>query len=316
MALGDLHILPKFRDGLSYLYVEHCRVEQEGKAVALWDPRGVTPVPCASLALLLLGPGTQISHAAVKALADCGCLAAWCGEEGVRFYASGTGETRSSRNLQKQVLLWAREETRMKVVRTMYAMRFGEVVPDTLSLQQLRGREGARMRDAYQRIAQETGVPWSGRQYDRNSWNSADPVNRVLSAANSCLYGVCHAAIVSLGYSPALGFIHTGKQLSLVYDLADLYKVETTIPVSFETVREGTTPLERTARIRLRDRFRETRLLERIVSDLDALFGSVDLAPQDVGLMDPDEDMAAPGGLWNGDGQVLGGVCYEASDGP
>lgn len=314
MALKDLHILPKFRDGLSYLYVEHCRIEQEGKAIALWDAEGMTSVPCASLAVLMLGPGTQISHAAIKALAECGCLAVWCGEEAVRFYAVGLGETRSARNLQKQVLLWAREETRMKVVRLMYGLRFKEVVPDSLSLQQLRGREGARMRDAYQRFSKETGVPWNGRCYDRGNWGGADTVNRALSTANSCLYGICHSAIVSLGFSPALGFIHTGKQLSLVYDLADLYKADITIPVAFEASKNLTSGLERGVRILLRDKFKEARLLEKITADLDTLFGEVDVATEDLPLLDPDEDMAIPGGLWDGDGIVAGGIAYEAAE--
>jgi len=316
MGLRDLHILPKFRDGLSYLYVEHCRIEQEGKAIALWDSEGMTSVPCASLALLMLGPGTNISHAAVKTLAECGCMAIWCGEEAVRFYAVGLGETRSARNLQKQVLLWAREDTRMKVVRLMYGLRFKEVVPDSVSLQQLRGREGARMREVYQRLSKETGVPWNGRSYDRDSWGGSDSINRALSAANSCLYGVCHSAIVSLGFSPALGFIHTGKQLSLVYDLADLYKADISIPVSFEAAKNATSGLERTVRMLLRDRFRETRLLEKIASDLETLFGAVDVAVEDQNLFDLDEDMAAPGGLWDGGGIVPGGVGYGEADYP
>lgn len=314
MTLKDLHILPKFRDGLSYLYVEHCRVEQEGKAIALWDQSGITPVPCASLAVLMLGPGTEISHAAVRALADCGCLAVWCGEEGVRFYASGIGETRNSRNLQRQALLWARRETRMQVVRTMYGMRFKETVPESLSLQQLRGMEGARMREAYQRCSKETGVPWHKRQYDRAHWNASDPINQALSTANSCLYGLCHAAILSLGYCPALGFIHTGRQLSLVFDIADLYKTETTIPVSFEAVKEEVEPLGRGVRLILRDRFRETRLLERITGDLDVLFGSVEMPEEDLELIDADEDMAAPGGLWDGEKELPGGISYGIED--
>ena len=233
MLLQDLHLLPKFRDGLSYLYVEHCRVEQEARSIALYDRDGKTPVPCASLSVLMLGPGTSISHAAVQSLADNGCLAIWCGEEGVRFYAMGMGESRNARNLIHQARLASDPSLRLKVVRRMYEMRFEEPLDENLTLEQIRGMEGIRIRTAYSQASRETGIPWAGRSYDRGSWKRADPVNRALSVANSCLYGICHAGIVAMGYSPALGFIHTGKQMSFVYDVADLYKVEVTIPVDF-----------------------------------------------------------------------------------
>ena len=167
------------------------------------------------------------------------------------------------------------------------------------------------MRNTYAKISTETGVEWSGRSYNRSDWNSSDPVNRALSCANSCLYGLCHAAIVSLGYSPGLGFIHTGKQLSFVYDLADLYKAETTIPASFAAVAGGSVQLERSVRLNLRDRFRETRLLERIADDLDALF-DMDPLEEDKVLLAFDEDMALPGNLWDEKGTVEGGVMYGA----
>lgn len=311
--LKDLHILPKLRDSMTYLYVEHCTVDREAKAISLHDKDGITSVPSAALTLLMLGPGTKVTHEAMTALADCGCMALWCGEQGVRFYASGTGETRSAKNLMKQAVLWSRTDTRLRVVRAMYAMRFGEPVDEKHSLEELRGKEGARMRNTYAKISTETGVEWSGRSYNRSDWSSADPVNRALSCANSCLYGLCHAAIVSLGYSPGLGFIHTGKQLSFVYDLADLYKAETTIPASFAAVAEGSVQLERSVRLNLRDRFRETRLLERIADDMNALF-DMDPLEEDKVLLAFDEDMALPGNLWDEKGSVEGGVMYGMED--
>lgn len=103
--MQDLHLLPKVRDSLSFLYIEHARIEQEAKAIAIHDARGRVPVPCASLSMLLLGPGTTITHAAIRALAENGCLVSWTGQEGVRFYAQGMGETRSARNLLRQTRL-------------------------------------------------------------------------------------------------------------------------------------------------------------------------------------------------------------------
>lgn len=310
MRVQDLHVLPKFSDGWSYLYVEHCRVDQEARAIAIHDESGKVPVPCANLALLMLGPGVSITHAAISVLADHGCLVAWCGEEGVRFYAVGMGETRSAANFLHQARAWADADLRMKVVYRLYQLRFAETFDPELTLRQIRGMEGVRVRDAYARAARETGVPWSGRSYRRDKWTDADPVNRALSAANSCLYGICHAAITSAGFSPALGFIHTGKMLSFVYDIADLYKAEITIPVAFRAAAEEKDDLERRVRISCRDLFVSTRLLEKIVPDIQkALMLQKKRATSDGPF---DEDAAAPGSLWDPvAGEVEGGCVYS-----
>jgi CRISPR-associated protein Cas1 len=308
VKIGDLRLLPKVRDSWSYLYVEHCRIDQEDKAIAIHDAGGKTPVPCAALALLMLGPGTTVTHAAVRALAENGCLVMWCGEEAVRFYAVGMGETRSSRNLLAQARLWADPASRLAVVVRMYRMRFDEPIPDDLTLEQLRGREGIRVRQAYATASREMGITWEGRSYRSSNWRSADPVNRALSCANSCLYGLCHAAIVSAGFSPALGFIHTGKMLSFVYDIADIYKAEVTIPAAFAAViRGGDAQIEMRVRKACRDAFYETRLLERIVPDISAALGLDEQKfATEQALFDSDE--AAPGGLWDPAGEVAGGV--------
>jgi CRISPR-associated protein Cas1 len=312
--LRDLRQLPKLRDSSSYLYVEHCRVDKEEQAIAFHDVDGKTPVPCASLALLMLGPGTRITHAAMAALADNNCLVAWCGEEGVRMYAYGTGGTRSAAPLLEQARLACQTETRLEVAKRMYRMRFQEEVDPSLTLEQLRGWEGRRVRDAYAKASAESGVPWQGRNYDRGNWGQADPVNRALSAANSCLYGLCHAGILSLGFSPAIGFIHTGKGLSFVYDVADLYKTVLTIPTAFAVAAEATSQIERTTRLACRDVFREARLLERLAQDLPRVLGMKD-AEVDA-FFAADEDMALPGTLWDPEwaAGAAGGVNYGDPD--
>ena len=314
MKIKDLHVLPKFSDGWSYLYVEHCRIDQDAKVIAIHDETGRAPVPCANLALLMLGPGVSISHAAISVLADHGCLVSWCGEEGVRFYAVGMGETRSASNFLHQARLWAHEQYHMDVVRRLYQLRFSQEFDPQLTLRQIRGMEGARVRDMYAKTSEETGVPWSGRNYNRGRWSEADPVNRALSAANSCLYGICHAAIVSAGFSPALGFIHTGKMLSFVYDVADIYKAEITIPVAFKAAQEGQEGLERRVRLTCRDTFVSTRLLERIIPDIQsALMLSKRGDAEDGVVFDHDE--AAPGSLWDPvEGNVDGGRTYPLDD--
>lgn len=304
--LRDLHLLPKTRDSLSFLYVEHARIDQHDRAIAIVDRSGRVPVPCASLSLLLLGPGTAITHAAIRTLAETGCLVAWTGEEGVRLYATGTGETRSARNIARQAAAWADPAARLRVIRRMYEVRFAEPLTPNLTLAQIRGKEGIRVRETYAAFSRLTGVPWAGRTYDRRHWASADPVNRALSAANSALYGVVHAAIVASGYSPALGFIHSGKQLSFVYDIADLYKTDVTIPVAFLVAAEGEQDTERRVRLLCRDTFREQRLLGRIVPDIERLFEAAGAEPA-ADLTEFDGDAAAPGVLWDPSGEVLGG---------
>lgn len=301
---ADLHTIPKFRDRLSYVYTEHSVVERDQNSICFWDDDGKTQVPIASVALLMLGPGTKVSHGAMDVLARNNCLVAWCGEEGVRMYAFATGGTHSSARMIRQAELVANPAKRLEIAYRLYQMRFEESVMDK-SIEQLRGMEGLRVRQAYERCAMRFDVEWQGRSYDRNNWQAADEANKALSAATACLYGVCHAAILSLGFSAALGFIHVGKQLSFVYDLADLYKLDLAAPVAFEQAKQGMENLERRTRQAMRDRFREERFLERVSQDLMRIFGP------DAEEADPyEEDAALPGELIGG---VEGGKMYAPS---
>ena len=296
----NLRELPKFRDGTTYLHLEHTRLEQDGRGVRAYHPDGMITLPAASLSVLLLGPGCSVSHEAVKALSDTGCSLLWVGEGGVRLYASGIGETRSAARLQQQARLWADPGSRLRVVRQMYTMRFPQGLPDDLTLAQIRGHEGARVRDAYARYSAAYNVKWEQRQYKQNDWNRATPINKALSAGNACVYGLAHAAILATGYSPALGFVHTGKMLSFVYDVADLYKIEVVLPIAF---REAATPgddLERRVRTGLRDHMTGLRLLERMAADLHHLLGGDQNDPEPT----------APGDLWDPEGDVQGGINH------
>lgn len=293
--MRDLHQLPKLRDSLTYLYIEHALVNQKQQAIEyLKESEGRVVVPIADLSVLMLGPGTNITHAAIKNLADNGCTVLWCGEDNTRFYAQGMGETRQADRLLHQARLVTDPDKRLQVVNRMYRYRFAEVLDPDLTLPQIRGKEGARVRDAYATYSKLYNVPWSGRNYDRQDWSKGDPINRALSAANALLNGLCHAGIVSGGYSPALGFIHTGKQLSFVYDIADLYKVEFTIPIAFAIVAKSAQNVESRVREECRHKFRQAKLLHRIIPDIDALMDFTNV-PTNSPL---DSDPALPTELW------------------
>lgn len=295
--MQDLHLLPKLRDSMSYLYAEYAIVEQDAKAIKLIRAEGKLQVPATGLAVLLLGPGTSITHGAVKLLTEAGCSLLWVGEDGTRCYAQGQGETRKGYRLLRQARLVSDPPRRELVVRRMYNYRFDDELPSDLTLAQIRGMEGGRMRNVYANTARRFGVKWEGRNYDRGNWDKADSVNRALSAANALLNGLCHAAIVSGGYATGLGFVHTGKQLSFVYDIADLYKAEITIPVAFQAASEGTDRLDARVRQSCRERFKEVKLLERILPDIDHL---LDIHDDDASAGDDyDADQSLPGPWWD-----------------
>ena len=296
--MRDLHELPKLRDSQSYLYVEHAILDRKDSAVECIDKEGRALIPVASLCVLMLGPGTKITHAAIKVLTDDGCSVLWVGEDGTRCYAQGMGETRKAYHLLRQAELASDPQKRMQVILRMYEKRFGAKLEPDLSIEQIRGFEGVRVREAYAEASREYGVEWNGRRYDRQAWGSGDPINRALSAANALLNGLCHAAIVSGGYSPALGFIHTGKQLSFVYDIADLYKVDLTVALAFKVVAESKEGVERRVRMACRERFRECKLLEQILPDIDELLG-IRAESQSLAESDVDEDPACPEPLWS-----------------
>jgi CRISPR-associated protein Cas1 len=284
--MKTLHELPRFGDRWSYLYLEHGVLDQEASGLVLHQQQGDTLLPIDQLGLVLLGPGISITHAAVKALAANNCLAAWVGEDGVRLYAHSTGGTFSARRLLHQARLVSDDALRMGVVHRMYQKRFPGTQLAGMSIEQIRGLEGSRVRKAYQEASAQFGVAWSGRDYTQEDWFQATPANRALSAANACLYGVCHAGIVSAGYSAALGFIHTGKMLSFVYDVADFYKVELTIPVAFRLAATVPTNLERAVRQECRKVFHEAKLLERILPDIAEVLGVGDDSGEDAAEME------------------------------
>jgi CRISP-associated protein Cas1 len=288
--LPPLKPLP-IKERISVVFVERGEIDMLDGAFVVVDVGGVrTHIPVGGVACIMLEPGTRVSHRAAALAARVGTLLVWVGEAGVRLYSAGQpGGARSDRLLY-QARLALDEGLRLKVVRKMYALRFGEAPPERRSVEQLRGIEGARVRRSYQLLAQQFGVKWSGRDYDAETWGASDLPNRCLSAATSCLYGVTEAAVLAAGYAPAVGFIHTGKPLSFVYDVADVYKFETVVPVAFKVAASNPpgNP-ERAVRLACRDVFRQTKLLDRIIPDIEDM-----LAAGEVPKPEPPMDAVGP----------------------
>ena len=214
MERPALQALPQIEDRLTFLYLEHCQVNREDSAILIRDDRGTTRVPAAAITVLLLGPGTTVTHRAVELIGDAGVGIVWVGEHGVRFYASGRPLTHRAHLLMKQAKMVSNQRTHLAVVRKMYQLRFPNEDVSGLTTQQLRGREGSRVRKAYRAAAEKWKIPWNGREFDPDNFSSGDPVNQALSAGHACLYGLAHAVIVALGCAPGLGFIHLCSQIT------------------------------------------------------------------------------------------------------
>lgn len=277
------------KDRAGIIFLEYGELDVLDSAFVLVDKTGIrTQIPVGGLACLMLEPGTRVSHAAVVLAARVGCLLVWVGEAGVRLYASGQPGGARADKLLYQARVALDENARLDVVREMYRRRFQEEAPSRRSVDQLRGIEGARVREIYKLIARKYGIEWKSRNYDRNVWDAADIPNRCLSSATACLYGLSEAAILAAGYAPAIGFLHRGKPQSFVYDIADIYKFDTVVPAAFETAAkiakgrgDGSSP-ERQVRIACRDLFRRTGVLEKIIPAIDEILkaGGID-PPQD-----------------------------------
>jgi len=304
---ADLADLTRAEDRISFLYLERSVIHRDSNALTATDDRGVVHIPAASVGVLLLGPGTSITHQAVALLADHGATAVWVGERGVRYYAHGRSLAASSRLLVAQAAAVSHRDRRLAVARTMYAMRFPGEDTANLTMQQLRGKEGARVRRVYREHAARTGVAWNHRQYDKEDFASGDPINQALSAAHACLYGVVHAVIVAIGAAPGLGFVHTGHERAFVYDIADLYKAEITIPVAFEMAASGSTDIGADTRRAVRDRVHDGAILSRCVRDIRMLL----LQPQPTGEIEEDDSL----GLWDDNGfEVAAGRNYAGQE--
>lgn len=301
----DLQALPQIRDRMTFLYLEHCTLNWQDGAITVTEERGCVHVPAASISALLLGPGTRITHRGMELIGDSGVTVVWVGENGVRYYASGRPLTHRAGLLMRQAALVSNMRSHLSVARKMYQMRFPEDDVSGLTMQQLRGREGARVRRIYRQASEKWNIPWNGRQYDPEDYAAGDPVNQALSAGHACLYGLAHAVIAALGCSPGLGFVHVGHECSFVYDVADLYKAETTIPIAFEIAAQDAPDIGAAVRRRMRDEMMRLHLLERMTKDIQFLLNEEE-TPLEADVVR----------LWDESGTVKNATSYGKEDAP
>jgi CRISPR-associated protein Cas1 len=271
------------KDRSSLIFVERSQLDVlDGAFVAINADGTRTQIPVGGLAGIMLEPGARISHAAVVLAARVGTLITWVGEGGVRLYSAGQPGGARADKLLWQASLALDDTARLRVVRKMFAMRFGEEAPSRRSIDQLRGIEGVRVRESYALLAQKFGVKWTRRLYNPKDWAAGDTPNRCLSAATACLHGLTEAAVLAAGYAPAIGFLHYGKPLSFVYDIADLYKIETVVPEAFQIAGQaakgtlGMAP-ERAVRLACRDSFRRSGLLGKIIPTIQEVLSAGNL---------------------------------------
>lgn len=313
--------LARVEDRISFVYLEHATIARDDNALTATTEEGVLHIPSAALLVLMLGPGTRVTHQAMSVLSDSGASVVWVGEQGVRYYAGGRPLARSTRLLVRQAKVVSNSRERLAVARKMYAMRFPDEDISSLTMQQLRGREGARVRAAYRKWSQETGVEWGHRDYHLDDFAGSDVINQAMSSAHACLYGLVHAVIVALGCSPGLGVVHTGHDRSFVFDIADLYKADVSIPVAFEATAGFTQvpqdpessgdiserDISTDVRRRMRDRFVNQKLAKRIVKDIGYLLSD----EESLRLTDLDEVVTS---IWDARGELGGGTNFAGPE--
>ncbi|TNH06042.1 type I-E CRISPR-associated endonuclease Cas1e [Testudinibacter sp. TR-2022] len=267
--------LPQVKDKYPYLYLERGRLEIDDSSVKWIDCDGnVVRLPIASINCLLLGPGTSLTHEAVKVIATANCGLCWVGEDSLLYYASGISPTSDSRNFRRQMQLAADSKKSLEIARQLFAKRFPDMDLSGKTLKEMMGLEGQRVRSLYQTKAEYYQVGWKGRQYTPNKFELSDLTNQILTAANTALYGILCSSIHSMGYSPHMGFIHSGSPLPFVYDMADLYKEHLCIDLAFALTKEMAGMYDKyCVSSAFRERVIESDLLTQISTDISELLG-------------------------------------------
>lgn len=295
-------ILPKTKDNVSFLYLEYCKIERQDYGIIAIRGDEQIFIPVANLNTLLIGPGCSVTHGAINVISASGCNVVWCGDHMTRFYSFDAAEIRSSKNLLTQIEYFSTDENRLKIVRKMYRKRYKDVPVNDLSLKELRGIEGIKVKETYKFYAKFYKVKWTIRKSQINE--EQDLINEILTYLNQMLYAICHGIILSLGFSPAIGFIHTGNMESFVFDVADFYKEELIIPLAFQIHNKLPEDFKQGyCRTKFREMVIEKKLMSRITGDLLTLFSSSD-----------DEIDVSVDELWDLNSLVPGSTNYGGAE--
>jgi len=267
------------RHGLVWL--EHGRLSVEDGTLRFvaaksesFDP-GDYAIPYQAVSMILLGPGTGLTHDVLRLAARHGLLIAAVGEGGVKCYTAppmGQGRADVARAHASR---WADPKQRLDTARRLYAWRFGRVLPHR-DIETLRGIEGARIKESYRLVAQRFGIEWRGRRYDRDNPLAADLPNQAINHAATFVEAAADIAVAAVGALPPLGFIHEDSSNAFTLDVADLYRVDIVLPLAFGAVQAVTQGkadnLEREVRRRAAHTFRQEKLIPRMIERIKELF--------------------------------------------
>lgn len=234
-------------------------------------------IPHQAISAVLLGPGSTVSHDALRLMARHGTALCAVGEDGVRLYTAPPLLPDSSALARVQARAWGDSKgERMAVARRMYAWRLGEVLPHR-DIAVLRGIEGARMKETYRVVAERIGIKWNGRHYDRGDPLAADLPNQALNHAASAVEAAAAIAVTATASIPQLGFIHEDSGQSFVLDIADLFRDSLTVPCAFRAAlaaqKRGGDSIERLTRRSVGERLRRDSVIPAMIDRIKALFG-------------------------------------------
>ena len=269
-------LLPQSKKKYPYIYLERGRLEVNDSSVIWIDSENrVISIPVCTLASILLGPGTSVTHAAIKILAQANCNCQWVGEDSLLYYSFGISPTANTKNLDKQINLAFDSEKRRIVAGRMFNERFDRI-GDNLTIDQMMGIEGHRVKSRYLELANQYNIRWEGRSFIPGKFNESDLTNKIITSGNTALYGIVTSVVLTMGYSPHIGFIHKGSPLPFVYDVADLYKDKYTIEFAFSITKElnGVYNKEFVS-CRFRENIIKNNLMEKIPKDINKVLKEV-----------------------------------------
>ena len=277
LGLAESRIPYVDRHGLIFLsrgrlYVEDGTLRFECAASGDLDA-GNYAIPYQSISMICLGPGSSLTHDALRITALHGTSIVATGDGGVKFYSAPPIGRAKSFVARRHAELWADKKGRIDIARKMYALRFGKILPHK-DIEVLRGIEGGRVKESYKILATKHGIVWKGRVYDRNNPEDADIPNQAINHASTFVESAAEIAVSATGALHALGFIHEDASTAFVLDIADLFRESITIPIAFASAsKAGVTNLEREIRYFTASEFRRKKVIPSMIDAINKLIG-------------------------------------------